>query len=348
MTQDSTARGGRKGWRRLANALFLLALIIGTALIIRRHSTVWQEDRGTAFGTVYTIKYKSADNYKAGIEEQLRRVDASLSMFNPQSVLSRINRGEDVEPDSMFLTVFARGMEVAANTGGLYDITVAPLCNAWGFGFKQGVEVTSSVIDSLLQFVGYGKVSLRDGRIVKADPRCQLDCSSIAKGFGCDAVASFLRQQGVQDFMVEIGGEVMAGGKNNDGQAWRIGINKPVDDTLGINRDIQAVVRIENSGVATSGNYRNFYVKDGKRYSHTINPLTGYPVTHGLLSATVIADDCMTADAYATAFMAMGLETAMLHADTARAVKAAYFISDDGHGGYKVDMTRDMGLFLEE
>ena len=148
--------------------------------------------------------------------------------------------------------------------------------------------------------------------------------------------------------MVEIGGEVMAGGKNSEGQAWRIGINKPVDDTLGINRDIQTVVRIENSGVATSGNYRNFYIKDGKRYSHTINPLTGYPVAHSLLSATVIADDCMTADAYATAFMAMGLDAAMLHADTARAVKAAYFISDDGHGGYKVDMTRDMGLFLEE
>lgn len=348
MTNGNTAQGKRNGWKRAGNALFLLVLIIGTALIIRRHNTVWQEDRGTAFGTVYTIKYQSNDNLKAGIEEQLRRVDASLSMFNPQSVISRVNRGEEVELDSMFLTVFARGMEVAANTGGLYDITVAPLCNAWGFGFKQGGEVTPSVIDSLLQFVGYGKVSLRDSRIVKSDPRCQLDCGSIAKGFGCDAVASFLRRQGVQNFMVEIGGEVMAGGKNSEGQAWRIGINKPVDDTLGINRDIQTVVRIENSGVATSGNYRNFYIKDGKRYSHTINPLTGYPVAHSLLSATVIADDCMTADAYATAFMAMGLDAAMLHADTARAVKAAYFISDDGHGGYKVDMTRDMGLFLEE
>lgn len=337
--------GNARKW--VFNTLFLIILFAGTIIIIRRHNTTWQEDRGMTFGTFYNIKYRSEDNFKADIEAELRKVDASLSMFNDSSIVSKLNRGEDVLPDSMFMTVFSKGMEVARNTGGLYDITVAPLCNAWGFGFKHSLDVTPAVIDSLLQFVGYERISISGRLIVKDDPRCMIDLSSIAKGYGCDAVASLLKRNGIYDYMVEIGGEVTASGTNSRGEAWRIGINKPVDDTLGVNHDIQAVIRIENSGVATSGNYRNYYISDGKKYSHTINPVTGYPVSHNLLSATVIADDCMTADAYATAFMVMGLEQAKLYADTSAAIKAAYFISDDGNGGYRADFTRDMALFLD-
>lgn len=334
--------------KQIINALFLIALIVGTIIIIRRHNNIWQNDRGTIFGTVYNIKYLSPENLKPSIDSVLLKVDSALSMFNHESIISKVNRGEEVTLDTMFLTVFNKGMEVSRNTDGLYDITVAPLCNAWGFGFEKKSDVTQHMIDSILQFIGYEKVRLHDGKIEKDDPRCMLDCSSIAKGFGCDAVASLLKGKGVTDYMIEIGGEVVASGKNDSGESWRIGINKPVNDTLGIRHDIQAIIRVDNSAVATSGNYRNFYIEDGKKYSHTINPNTGYPVNHSLLSATVIADDCMTADAYATAFMAMGLQQAKIHADTAKNVKAAYFISDDGKGGYDITYTKDMGLFLDK
>lgn len=290
---------------------FLAFLIIGTVLIIsRQRSTVYQHDNGFVFGTVYSITYQSKDNLKNEIEAELKRVDNSLSAFNPQSTLSRINRGESDETDSMFINVFRLAHHISQETNGAFDITVAPLVNAWGFGFKHGTTPTRRIIDSLRCFVGYKKAvetTGNDGRTIikKADPRLMLDCGAIAKGYGCDAVAALLRRHGIENFMVEIGGEIVTSGVSEKRTAWKIGVTKPTEDSLSTGNDIQTILNITGKAMATSGNYRNFYYKDGKRYAHTIDPRTGYPVQHSTLSATVIADNCATADAYATAFMVM-------------------------------------------
>lgn len=322
----------------------LLFFIVATVLILRRHN-VFQTDEGLVFGTVYRITYQCADNLKDEIEAELKKVDASLSPFNPTSVISRINRNEEVQADTFFTTVFRRSEEIAKETDGCFDITVAPLVNAWGFGFKESIFPDSAMIDSLLDIVGHEKVCLQDGRVVKSDSRTMLDCSAIAKGFGCDAVARLFDRKGIQSYMVEIGGEVVVKGRNPKHDLWRIGISKPVEDSLAVNQDLQVVLEITDAGMATSGNYRNFYYKGGKRYAHTIDPKSGYSVQHSLLSATVVASDCMTADAYATAFMVMGLERAKAFAESNPAIDA-YFIYEDELGNLKTCFTEGMGKYL--
>ena len=210
----------------------------------------------------------------------------------------------------MFLTVYNKAMEVSRETSGAFDITVAPLVNAWGFGFKNGIQPNRHQVDSLRRLIGYEKIALKDGRIVKQVPGIMLDCSAIAKGFGSDVVADFLRQQGVTNFMVEIGGEIVTSGVNPQRLPWKIGVIKPTDDTLSVKSEILSVLNVTDLAMATSGNYRNFYYKGGKKYAHTIDPKTGYPVQHSLLSATVLAKDCATADAYATSFMVLGIDGA--------------------------------------
>ena len=233
-------------------------------------------------------------------------------------------------------------MEISHETEGAFDITVAPLANAWGFGFKKGEFPDSATVDSLRQLVGYEKVELTaDGHVRRQDDRMQLSCSAVAKGYAVDVIAQLLRRKGVKNFMVDIGGEVVVSGQNPQGSLWRIGINKPVDDSLSLNQELQTVLTLT---IATSGNYRNYYYHEGKKYAHTINPHTGYPALHNLLSATVIARDCMSADAYATAFMVMGLERAKAFVE-ARPDLDAYFIYADSTGSYQTYMTEGMKRF---
>ena len=319
---------------------FLVFLVCGTILIVRQqHTMAYRSVSGLAFGTVYNITYQSDKDLKTDIENVLAEVDGSLSPFNDTSVISRINRNEDVEPDKMFMDVFTLAQKVSAETDGAFDITVAPLVNAWGFGFKGGTEPTRHVTDSLRRLVGYKKLSYEvengAGRIRKADPRMMLDCSAIAKGYGSDMVGRMLRSKGVENYMVEIGGEVVTAGVNAKRVPWRIGITKPDDDSLGVSRDVQAVLNVTETAIATSGNYRNYYIKDGKKYAHTIDPTSGCPVQHSILSSTVIAEDCATADAYATAFMVMGMEKAQDVLARRPEIKA-YFIYADEKGDYAV------------
>ena len=240
----------------------------------------------------------------------MNKVNASLSTFEPQSVISKVNQNRNVRLDNMFTEVFTLAEEISRETGGAFDITVAPLVNEWGFGFKTGMPPDKHVIDSLKQLIGYQKVKLAGGRVVKTDPRIMLDCSGIAKGYGSDVVANFLRSKGIDNFMVEIGGEIVTSGISPERVPWRIGVTKPVDDSLQQQQELQTVLNVTDKAMATSGNYRNFYYKGGKKYAHTIDPKTGYPVQHNILSATVIADRCAVADAYATSFMVMGLDKA--------------------------------------
>lgn len=290
---------------------FLLILIIGSIFVIRQQrNTPFQKDEGMVFGTIYHITYQSDTNYQKEIEAELQKVDNSLSPFNKTSIISRVNRNEKVKVDEMFSEVFQLAEKISGDTDGAFDITVAPMVNAWGFGFKTGNPPTRQTIDSLRAIVGFNTVSLQDGYVIKKNPKTMLDCSAIAKGYGTDVVARFLKKKGVQNFMVEIGGEIVVNGNSEKLQPWRIGINKPTDDSLNTSQAIQDVVSVSNIAMATSGNYRNFYYKNGKKYAHTIDPKTGYPVQHNILSATVFADDCATADAYATSFMVLGLDGA--------------------------------------
>lgn len=311
---------------------FLTFLVVGTALIARRQESVpYQHNKGFVFGTVYNITYQCDSDVSHRILGELRKVDEALSTFNRKSVISAINRNEDVVPGEMFTSVFELAQRVSGETDGAFDITVAPLVNEWGFGFKRGTEPTRHAIDSIKRFIGYRKVSLVDGRIKKADPRVMLDCGAIAKGYGSDVVADCLRRLGIENFMVEIGGEIVTSGVSERRVPWRIGVTKPSDDSLNVNGEIQTIINVTDKAMATSGNYRNFYYKDGKKYAHTIDPHTGYPVQHNILSSTVLADDCATADAYATAFMVMGLEKARAVLERHPELMA-YFIYSDSVG----------------
>lgn len=305
--------------------LLLIGLIVGTVYIVRTKDDAgnapepiaaeWNEAEvqrceGGVFGTFYHITYNSSKDLQKGIDATLNQVDASLSPFNEKSVITAINNNKCMKADSMFTDVFLLSKEVSAETNGAFDITVAPLVNLWGFGFKNNEEVDESKVAELRQFVGIDMVSLNNGEIVKEKPEIMLDCSAIAKGYGVDAVGKYLEKEGIENYMVEIGGEVRVRGVNPKGALWAIGINTPIDDPTGQNDDIQEVINITQQSMATSGNYRNFRVKDGKKYAHTIDPRTGYPVQHSILSSTVIAEDCATADAYATSFMVLGLDGA--------------------------------------
>ena len=289
--------------------LWLAFLILATIWILARRNqkAEFNTASGFVFGTVYKIAYQHDADLKPEIEAELKRFDQSLSPFNDSSVISRINRNEELVTDSFFQTCFNRSMEISRETKGAFDITIAPLANAWGFGFKKGAFPDSLMIDSLLQITGYEKVKLENGKVVKQDPHIMLSCSAVAKGYSVDVIARLLDRKGIKNYMVDIGGEVVVKGKNATGDLWRIGINKPYDDSLAVKQDIQVVLNLTDLGMATSGNYRNYYYKDGKKYAHTIDPRTGYPVQHSILSSTVIAEDCMTADALATSFMVMGL-----------------------------------------
>ena len=324
-----------------------LLLIIGTIYIARQeHSKTYRHAEGSIFGTIYHITYEADRDLQPDMVEALMRVDNSLSMFNDSSVISRINRGEDVNlsKQRMFVEVFQLAQTISKETNGAFDITVAPLVNAWGFGFKNDTKPSPAAIDSLRQFIGYQNVNIVNHQVQKTDPRTMLDCSAIAKGYGTDVVARLLRSKDVNNFMIEIGGEVVVAGKNDRGGPWRIGVTKPTEDPENQNNELQVVLSLPYhnststskhtlSALATSGNYRNFYYKDGKRYAHTIDPRTGYPVQHNILSATVIAPNCATADAYATSFMVLGL-------DSAKQVLAhhpellAYLIYTDEKGQY--------------
>ena len=309
---------------------FLILLIVGTVLIIRQQRAIpYQANSGMVFGTVYNISYECDSDLHQAIRDELQKVDNSLSSFNEKSIITAINKNKDVEPDEMFMTVFNKAMEVSSETGGAFDITVAPLVNAWGFGFKNGIQPDRHQVDSLRQLIGYEKVSLKDGRIVKQTPDIMLDCSAIAKGFGSDVVAHFLQQHGVRNFMVEIGGEIVTSGVNSQRLPWKIGVTKPTDDTLSVKGEIQSVLNVTDLAMATSGNYRNFYYKGGKKYAHTIDPKTGYPVQHSLLSATVLTKDCATADAYATSFMVLGIDGAKKVLERHPELMAYFIYSDD-------------------
>ena len=272
----------------------------------------WHNE-GHVFGTYYNIRYEATADLEDSIQAAFKDFDNSLSMFNPHSILSAVNANRDTTTNAAFETMFDEAARVYALSNGAFDITVAPLVKAFGFGKKsdQFSEISIQTIDSLREFVGFDKVQLVNHKVIKFDQRVQLDAGAVAKGQACDMIADVLRKNGCENYLVDIGGEVVAHGVNAKGEPWHVGITKPNLNNEGAQEDLQEILAVSDICMATSGNYRNYYYADGERRSHTIDPRTGYPVQHSVLSATVVSSSCMRADALATACMVLGADKAM-------------------------------------
>lgn len=293
--------------RNIFFILLALALLAGC-----NPKNTYVKYQGQTQGTFYNITFDNPAKaeLKPSIDSLLNAFEDSWSTFRSNSIVSKINQAQNPKLDLHFVKVFDRAALISKITDGAFDMTVAPLVNAWGFGFKEQQFPDSAMVDSLLTFVGMQNLRLDESGnyLQKTNPLIMIDGSAIAKGYSVDLVGHFLQEKGITNFLIEIGGEIVARGVNSSGEAWRVGIDKPIDDPTAAHRELQSVLKLTDRALATSGNYRRFYVKNGKKYAHTINPKSGFPVEHNLLSATVIADDCMTADALATAFMVMGVE----------------------------------------
>jgi Membrane-associated lipoprotein involved in thiamine biosynthesis len=312
--------------------VFLVSLFLFSACNAQEQ---YYADQGMIFHTQYSIKYKYKKPLTDEIQKCLQEYDLSMNPFNNNSIIYKVNNNIDVEVDQWFTDVFNKAKEASEVSGGTYDITAAPLINLWGFGYEKPGSISQETIDSLKQFVGYQKIRLEGGKMLKDDPRVQLNTSSIAKGHSCDVVAELLESYGVKDYMIEIGGEVRARGKNQRDACWRIQLSDPTKEENLSNKGI-GILELCDYAVATSGNYRNYREIEGKKYGHTIDPLSGYPIETDIISASVLYPDCMTADAFATVFMTQGLEKSLAIAAQYPEMKYIFVYVDRESGEVKI------------
>lgn len=330
---------------------FWIAIGLTVALVsCQQKKSEYFRISGLAQGTTYSITYENSINedLTGDIDSILKAFDRSLSIYDSTSVISRINANDPkVEADDWFIDVFKKSAEVNAVSDGAFDITVGPVVKAWGFADGPVAKHDSAHIDSLLQFVGMEKVKLEGRKVVKSMPGVKIDVNAIAQGYSVDVVSRFFESKGIQNYLVEIGGEVRGKGTNAKDRFWHIGIDKPADGNMDPGKELQAIIEIQNKSLATSGNYRKFFVEDGVKYSHTIDPKTGFPARNTLLSATVVCDDCMTADAYATAFMVLGYEKSKELLRKLQGIEV-YFVYSNQSGGYDVFFSDGMKKMMVE
>ncbi len=328
--------------------------VILTAIVIlfscKETKPVYESFTGFIQGTTFSIVYENRgelhpDSVQKNTVKILRDFDMSLSLYKDSSVLSKINRNEDMTPDPYFIKVFNMSAELSELTHGAFDVTVGPLVKAWGFGPDERRNFSESRLDSLLSVVGMEKVSLSGGKIIKTDPRVTLDFNAIAQGYSVDVICEFFDGLDIRNYLVEIGGEVRVKG-NKAGNPWRIGIDKPEDYNMIPGNNLQAIISIEDNAVATSGNYRTFYLENGIKYSHTIDPRTGYPAKNTLLSATIIAGNCALADGVATACMVMGKDSAISFIREQKL--EGYLIFSDETGSFKTWMSESLKKNIDE
>jgi len=335
----------------------MLFLLVFVANCGRQHNQTPEQQyykiSGFTQGTTYTIVY-STDNeadYSQAIDSLLSAFNMSLSIYEEQSLISRINNNDStVVADQWLLQVVEKGKEISKATDGAFDMTVGALVSAWGFGYKDTAAISPHLIAELLQYVDYTGIEIQNGKILKKQPQIKIDANAIAQGFSVDIVAEFLDNCGVMNYMVEIGGELCVKGRNPEGEAWKIGIDKPIENSNATDRELQTVLLMNADSLkalATSGSYRRFYEKNGIKYSHTIDPKTGYPVKHNLLSVTVLTNNCLSADAYATAFMVMGWEKSLTFVEQQPNMEA-YFIIADTVGSFRTVATKGFKKLISE
>lgn len=333
--------------RTLLSALIFVSLFTSC----KEKEVTYSRFGGFAQGTTYNIVYEdngriNPDSIKREVESILAGFDMSLSLYKDSSILSKVNRNEEVMTDEYFREAFRISAEISQLTGGAFDITVGPLVKAWGFGPDEKKNFSDAKRDSLLALVGMEKVSLKDGKVIKTDPRISLDFNAIAQGYSVDVVYDYFKGKGIPEFLIEIGGEVRVKG-DKGGKMWKIGIDKPVDNNMSPGSDLEAIISLKDKALATSGNYRKFYIENGIKYSHTIDPKTGYPAMSQLLSATILADECAVADAIATACMVMGKEKSIdfisSHPDY-----EGYLIFSDDKGNFQTWTSDEIRKLIEE
>jgi len=330
---------------------YILLLLIVSQIIVSCKKAEFEGFNGFAQGTTYSIVFESnkkftPDSLQQIVEKILRDFDMSLSLYKDESVLSKINRNEDVKVDTFFEEVYKESVAISEMTGGAFDVTVGPLVRAWGFGPDEQKNFSEEKRDSLIKLIGMEKISISNGELIKTDPAIRLDFNAIAQGYSVDVVAEYFNDLGIKNYLIEIGGGVRARGTKN-GNLWRIGIDRPEDNNIIPGQTLQAIIRISDKSLATSGNYRKFYVEDGVKYSHTIDPRTGYPAKNRLLSATILADKCGTADGIATACMVMGHEKAIEFINS-HSEFTAYFVISGADGSYETWMSEGLKEFLSE
>ena len=306
-------------------------------------------NEGFVYGTMYHFVYESPEgnDLQDEIKVKLDEYNSMFSTYDKESIISKINTNQKVKLTTEFEICYKKAMEISQITNGAFDITAGPMVNAWGFGPEDKKKMTQQKVDSLKAITGFEKINFVNGIIEKKNPGMKLDMSAIAKGYTCDLIGNFLAKKGCKNYMIDIGGEIVAKGKNEKGNIWAIGISKPDENAFFASTDYDAIVSLPDDAMATSGNYRNFYVEDGKKYAHTIDPKSGYPVQHSILSSTVLADNCMTADAYATAFMVLGLEKGIEIAKQVPEIEV-YFIFADEEGTNQIYMSENFEKYLRK
>ncbi|MEA3505535.1 MAG: FAD:protein FMN transferase [Bacteroidota bacterium] len=329
--------------------IILLLIIAATFLSCKKQPVESIKLKGLAQGTYYSIIYYDSlqRDFSIAVDSLLDEFNLTASTYHKSSIVSKINRNEPTELNDIFIDIFVEAQNIAKETDGDFDITVKPLVNMWGFGGKKPQQVDQFKIDSILQFVGYEKVKLIDNRIEKDDDRLQLDYNSIAQGYSADWIARFFELKGIKNYLIDVGGEVLGKGTKPNNSQWMVGIELPAENKTA-SRQLISKVKLLNRALATSGSYRKYYEKDGKRYSHTLNPHTGYPAQHKLLSVSILADDCCSADAYATACMSMGFEKAKKFVEQSPQLEAYFIVADSSQERYMTYATKGLKLIMSE
>lgn len=325
--------------------LFIIPLL-SLFLFCTPKKTEYKVLDGETQGSTYHIKYKvNGDSiHPSEITSLLNEIDQSMSAYIETSIISKINKNDPtVKTDKLFNDVYQASVEINKQTNGLFDITCGPLVKAWGFMPTGHLQLDSSMVDSIKQFVGMNKIKLNNNQLIKDDPRIQIDVNAIAQGYTVDYVADYLESKNITDYIIEIGGEVRTKGINDKAEPWKVGIDKPQENEE--YRKLQIIVSVSDKSLATSGSYRKFIEENGIKYSHTVNPTTGYPTHHNLLSVTVVADNCTNADGFATGLMVMGLEKAKEFVENNPSLQA-YFIYADENGELKTWNSKDLEKFL--
>lgn len=303
---------------------------------------------GFAQGGTYHIVLKGTgydkESLKYEIDSLFSVVDNSMSLYNPESLLSRLNRNETDSVDSFITRCIEQAEKISRESDGAYDVTIKPLTAAYGFAEDSTSEAPN--VDSLLQLVGYEKISIRDGRLTKQNSNIQIDLNSLAQGATVDFIASWLDTKGFENYIIEMGGEIFCRGTNANDKAWQVGIDRPIEGNLTPGADLQVIIGISGQGLATSGNYRKYYTTDdGRKIVHTIDARTGEPVISNLLSATVVASTATLADAYGTLFMILGLDRSKEFLST-RPDLQAYLIYSDDAGKLKTYVTPGLASMI--
>ena len=296
-----------------------------------------QQFMGITQGSYYSITYFDEQNrdFSRDFDSIFQEIESTLSLWDENSIIRKVNRNDTtVVLNQIFIDNFNYAMRAAEISGGYFDPTVGPLVQAWGFHFKEGMEMTPEIVDSLKQLVGYRKIKIENGKVIKENPNMTLDFNAVAQGYTTDVIGDFLLSKNVNDFLVDVGGEILARGRKPNGDLWKVGIEKPAE-SKDAERIVQEIVDLDNRSIVTSGNYRKYVERGGKRYSHSLNPMTGYPSENSLLSATIIVENTAWADCLASICMVVGFDKAIEIIESSDCDVDAYFIYIDDNGEVK-------------